>query len=763
MAAVIVCSSLLGSISLARPVGAAPTASGVRTATPPSATAARPGKPASLVAVGDSITQATGTGALGQENPKNSWATGTDVNSVAARLAIPTAKRYNPSANGDRMSDFAPQIQNGKSGGSGNVAPAPADTGLVVVQLGGNDLCKDSVASMTPVETYRAQFNAGLARVGTQAPNALLHVLSVPDIYNLWYIRGAPQNASYHPESESGQATGLNGARFYWDGLTDLGVKFPCQSLLANPASYSQADRDRRAAVRTRTNAYNAVLAEECDKVLRCRFDDLRLFNLTSNRSTPPDGPLLPQGSWAFTDLDISRNTASLCPIPGLVGGGCGDHFHPSKQGQAKVADSATASGRDWTDTTYPTAGASLLPSTRPDGLYQGKATVRFAGSDAKGLRGQEVRVHNPDGTVTPWSQHIGVAPNRVVDQAGRSYAEVRSLDVNGNLSASVVVTVDVLPYLVPGSPTTPTLTYASGSLKLSWGSPSTDGGLPVSGYEVSLYVGTPPVLQAFTLSTEANVRTLFLPWPASGALIRYRVQAVNGVGRSSPPGSSVATVAPFTSLTAFVTRQYQDFAGRAPTGTEALNSVSALTAGTTSPSAFIDGLRASTWFDGAYGPSIRLYRAYFLRNPDPSGLDFWANRRRRGQTLDSISQQFSASSEFKRRYGSLTNAQFIDTVYNNVFGRDPDAGGRDFYLRRLQGGWSRGRVVLQFSESSEYKRLANPIVTVVQYARGMNERAPSASLYASLLSSFEAGGSPAVLAAIAASATYRTRIVPGY
>ena len=129
----------------------------------PAPTAARPGKPTVVAAVGDSITQSTGTGALAQENPKNSWATGWEVNSVAARLGVATGNRYNLSANGDRMSDFAPQILNGKSGGSGDVPALPASTGLVLVEFGGNDLCRDSVAQMTSVETYRSQFQAGLA------------------------------------------------------------------------------------------------------------------------------------------------------------------------------------------------------------------------------------------------------------------------------------------------------------------------------------------------------------------------------------------------------------------------------------------------------------------------------------------------------------------------------------------------------------------------------------------------------------------------
>ena len=51
--------------------------------------------------------------------------------------------------------------------------------------------------------------------------------MSIPDIYNLWYIRGAPQDPTYHPEPESSQAGGINEARFYWDGLTDLGREVP--------------------------------------------------------------------------------------------------------------------------------------------------------------------------------------------------------------------------------------------------------------------------------------------------------------------------------------------------------------------------------------------------------------------------------------------------------------------------------------------------------------------------------------------------------
>ncbi|HEX7132259.1 MAG TPA: SGNH/GDSL hydrolase family protein, partial [Iamia sp.] len=403
-------------------VGPTATPSGAAV-TPPTPTPARSGKPTTMAALGDSITQSTGTGELSKENPKNSWSTGWEVNSVRARLGISTANAQNLSANGARMGDADNQVNTGRDGSA-----LKTTTQYVTIELGGNDLCRDSVADMTSVATYRTQLREALAAIKAKAPQALVFVMSVPDIYNLWYIRGAPQNGTYHPEPESDQANGLNGARFYWGQSF-----FPCQSLLSNPDSYAQADRDRRAAVRQRTLDYNAALRAECATWLRCRYDSDRLFNMTSNRVSPPHGSLLPHSQWAFKDGDISRNEGigvGLCPVQGVFAGGCGDHFHPSKAGQGKLADAATASSYQWSDTTVPTAGLTASPGPRGDGTYKGPVTVTFSGTDAAGLRGQEVRIHKPDGTITPWEESIGVHAPITVSQLGQSYVEVRSLDV---------------------------------------------------------------------------------------------------------------------------------------------------------------------------------------------------------------------------------------------------------------------------------------------------------------------------------------------
>lgn len=107
----------------------------------------------------------------------------------------------------------------------------------------------------------------------------------------------------------------------------------------------------------------------------------------------------------------------------------------------------------------------------------------------------------------------------------------------------------------------------------------------------------------------------------------------------------------------------------------------------------------------------FRLYRAYFQRDPEPGGYDYWSERVASGQSsLASISQTFSNSSEFRNTYGSLSDSGFIDLVYANVLGRVPDLSGRTYWVDRLAGGVGRGTVMVGFSESAEFQRRTNTL-----------------------------------------------------
>lgn len=173
---------------------------------------------------------------------------------------------------------------------------------------------------------------------------------------------------------------------------------------------------------------------------------------------------------------------------------------------------------------------------------------------------------------------------------------------------------------------------------------------------------------------------------------------------------------APFASWTALADQQYLDLLARTPTSAERSTVVAALTNGTGTPGDLVAALRNDVDQTGAVDPTTRLYFAYFLRIPDKSGLEFWIRRKRSGYLLRTISDSFATSSEFVRRYGTLTNRQFVELIYQNLFARTGDAAGVDYWTRRLDTrAESRGGVMAQFSESSEYKRkMANEVTISV-------------------------------------------------
>lgn len=422
-----------------------PASAGVPPAPPaPTGTPPRANEPANIYAVGDSITTATGTGNLGAETPRNSWVTGTsdgdlpaNVVSMRERLGLPTSAAVTLATNGRRMQDFDDQANQ-----------LPPTASYVVVELGGNDLCRPSVAEMTSVAEYRTQLRNGLAAVRANAPDALVFIASIPDIYNLWYLRGAESPYNSQP---SGRRSGLTGAHAFWDTYSVI----PCQSLVDNPTDSSPGATARRLAVRQRTLEFNQVIAEECGAVLRCRTDDGRLFELSSNRVDPyanvepgPNG-YLPRNQWEFMDDDISHNYgfwSFLCPAPGILDGGtvCGDHFHPSIQGQAKLAQAGHESSYQFPDNTFP--DPTLAPQRGPDGagLYAGPVDVDVTATDDVAVRGFEHRVHHPNGTVDPWTETVGTAVTVPVAEEGTAHVEARAMDVNGNLSASEWTTVTI-------------------------------------------------------------------------------------------------------------------------------------------------------------------------------------------------------------------------------------------------------------------------------------------------------------------------------
>ncbi|MEU2544553.1 SGNH/GDSL hydrolase family protein [Streptomyces roseolus] len=279
--AVLAVAALAGCTSAAPDPGstAAPARKATPTPTPTPTPASRwDASPASVAAVGDSVTRAFDACSLLADCPEASWATGTDpaVNSLALRLLGAdrmAGNSWNLARSGARVAALPEQM-----------ARAAAERpGLVTVMIGANDACRPTPAGMTPVADFRRSFEAALARLRKDAPEARVYVASVPDLRRLW---------------DTGRADPM--VRRVWE----LGV---CGSMLADPLDLGAAAERRRTAVRDRVVAYNEVLAEVCAADELCRYDGGAVFGFRFDTS------LLSTWDW----------------------------FHPSRDGQARLAELA--------------------------------------------------------------------------------------------------------------------------------------------------------------------------------------------------------------------------------------------------------------------------------------------------------------------------------------------------------------------------------------------------------------------------------------
>jgi hypothetical protein len=100
-----------------------------------------------------------------------------------------------------------------------------------------------------------------------------------------------------------------------------------------------------------------------------------------------------------------------------------------------------------------------------------------------------------------------------------------------------------------------------------------------------------------------------------------------------------------------------------------------------------------------------RLYLAFFQRQPDDGGWDYWVNQRADGRSLENIAEDFASGDEYLTRYGGEDFGAFLDLLYQDVLGRAPDVDGRNYWLGELDAGTvNRGTIVVYFTEGSELR-----------------------------------------------------------
>jgi GDSL-like Lipase/Acylhydrolase family len=252
----------------------------------PTSAGAAPTLPNSMSVAGDSIARAFNTCWFPYiDCVANSWATGssTTVNSHYRRILAGnktiSGRAYNDAKSGAKMADLPGQMAKISS----------RNVQYVAVDMGGNDVCTPSVATMTSVAAFTDSLRSGLAAI-TANPNVqTVYVTSIPDAYRLWELFRTSSSA-----------------RSTWSRFS------VCQSLLANPTSTDPVDAARRQQVRDHNVALNSAIESVCAEFAgKCVFDGWAIF------------------CTAFASSDITSR----------------DYFHPSTSGQKKYADVSWRAG----------------------------------------------------------------------------------------------------------------------------------------------------------------------------------------------------------------------------------------------------------------------------------------------------------------------------------------------------------------------------------------------------------------------------------
>lgn len=101
-----------------------------------------------------------------------------------------------------------------------------------------------------------------------------------------------------------------------------------------------------------------------------------------------------------------------------------------------------------------------------------------------------------------------------------------------------------------------------------------------------------------------------------------------------------------------------------------------------------------------------RFYDLVLGRAADFDGLAYWVGRAAEGASLGSIASSFSASSEFGTVGAQLGTQDFVELLYTQMFGRNADASGAQYWVGRIEAGIDRNEVAASFALSDEAGRL---------------------------------------------------------
>lgn len=116
------------------------------------------------------------------------------------------------------------------------------------------------------------------------------------------------------------------------------------------------------------------------------------------------------------------------------------------------------------------------------------------------------------------------------------------------------------------------------------------------------------------------------------------------------------------------------------------------------------DTLAKGLWVtDDNFQQVAALYDSFANRLPDREGLLHWVESLEAGASLESIASGFANSAEFSQATSGMSNGDLVEYMYLNTLDRGSDASGKQAWVSALEGGMTKGELLLGFSASEEH------------------------------------------------------------
>jgi subtilisin family serine protease/sugar lactone lactonase YvrE len=309
-------------------------------------------------------------------------------------------------------------------------------------------------------------------------------------------------------------------------------------------------------------------------------------------------------------------------------------------------------------------------------------------------------------GTATSFADLSGIA----IDAAGNVYV--------ADAVYNKVWEIPLVPEVVP---------------KITWGVPA------------AIVEGT--ALSSVQINATADVPGTFVYTPAAGTVLAAGTQTlsatftpVDTTNFTSATATQTLTVVPSNPAEQAFLQQIYPLVLRRPVDPGVLAAmVAAMSGGRTRAEVYGELIGSAEYNAWQIEAAIRLYYAALARMPDYAGLQNWSNALHAGTlTLTGAADQFAASAEFVLKYGSLDNIGFVQQLYRNVLGREADPAGLNDWVGQLNAGATRGKILVGFSESNEFKGDMADQVEIVRLYYLLEQRMPTAAEMQSWIEFFD-------------------------